>query len=76
MGEMKARLDFDLPEDKHEFDNATQGATMRYILWNHLEYLRGKLKHGELSDEQYQAYKDCRDTLNKSLIDEKIDVYE
>lgn len=73
---MKAILEFNLPEQKHEFDNATQGATMRYLLYQHLEYLRGKLKHGELSDEQYEAYKDCRDNLNQSLIDEKIDVYE
>lgn len=73
---MKAILEFELPEDKHEFNNATQGATMRYILWNYLEYLRGKLKHGELSDEQYEAYKDCRDNLNQSLISENIDVYE
>jgi hypothetical protein len=46
---MKAVLEFNLPEEKHEFDNATQGATMRYILYKHFEYLRGKLKHGELS---------------------------
>jgi hypothetical protein len=75
MGKMKARLEFDLPEEKHEFDNALQGSTIRYILWNHLEYLRGKLKHGELSDEQYQAYKDCRDILTQSLMNENIDVY-
>ena len=73
---MKAILEFNLPEQKQEFDNAMQGETMRYLLYKHLEFLRGKLKHGELSDEQYDAYKDCRDNLNNSLIDEKIDVYE
>jgi hypothetical protein len=73
---MKAVLEFNLPEERQEFDNANQGTTMKYLLYKHLEFLRGKLKHGELSDEQYDAYKDCRDNLNKSLIEENIDVYE
>jgi hypothetical protein len=73
---MKAILEFNLPEEKHEFDNATQGATMSHLLYRHFEYLRGKLKYGELSAEQRKAYKDCRDNLNQSLLDKKIDVYE
>lgn len=73
---MKAILKFDLPEESHEFANATQGSAMRSILYQHLEYLRAELKHGNLNDYQYKAYKNCQKHLNDLLIDEKIDVYE
>lgn len=73
---MKAILVFNLPKEKHEYSNATQGAAMRSILHDHLEYLRTELKYSDLNEDQYKAYKDCQKHLNDLLIDEKIDVYE
>ena len=73
---MKAILVFKLPKERHEYNNATQGSAMRSILYQHLEYLRAELKHGDLNEEQYKAYKECQKHLIDLLIDEKIDVYE
>lgn len=73
---MKAILVFNLPKEKHEYNNATQGASMRYILSQHLEYLRAVLNHADLNDDQFKAYKDSQKHLHDLLIDEKIDVYE
>lgn len=73
---MKAILVFNLPKEKHEYNNATQGSKMRSILHHHLEYLRTELKYSDLNEDQYKAYKDCQKHLNDLLIDENIDVYE
>lgn len=73
---MKAILVFNLPKEKHEYNNATQGSAMRSILHDHLEYLRTELKYSDLNEEQYKAYKECQKHLNDLLINENIDVYE
>jgi hypothetical protein len=39
----KAILEFNLPEESHEFEMATQGSKMHFVLWKlpiHLEWLR------------------------------------
>jgi hypothetical protein len=71
---MKAILEFDLPEENHEFANATQGAKMRSVLWELDQWLRAKLKYEELSDDQYDAFKQTRDELRRLLIEENIDL--
>jgi hypothetical protein len=71
---MKATLEFKLPEENHEFSNATQGAKMRSVLWELDQWLRAKLKYEELSDEQYDAFKQTRDELRRLLIEENIDL--
>lgn len=73
---MKAILVYNLPKERHEYNNASQGAAMRSILHEHLEYLRTELKYGDLNEDQYEAYKECQKHLIDLLIDEKIDVYE
>ena len=51
---MKAKLIFNLPEDSHEFDMATQGASMHSVLWNMDQWLRGNTKHApdSMSDDE------------------------
>lgn len=71
---MKATLTFNLPEEEHEYMNAVQGAKMRSILWDLDQWLRSKLKYEELSDGQYDAFKETRDHLRELLIDENIDL--
>lgn len=51
---MKATLEFNLPEDRFEFQCATKGVAM-YCAINEIKNLfRSKLKYGELTDEQYK----------------------
>lgn len=71
---MKAILKFDLPEENHEFLNATQGANMRSVLWEFNEWLRTKVKYEDLNDDQYQVYQGCRDHLRTLLYEENIDL--
>jgi hypothetical protein len=71
---MKAILQFNLPEENHEYLNASQGAQMRSILWNVDQWLRAKLKYEELSDGQYDAFKETREYLRSLLIEENIDL--
>lgn len=71
---MKATLTFTLPEEEHEYTNAVEGAKMRSILWDVDQWLRSKLKYEELSDGQYDAFKETRDHLRRLLIQENIDL--
>lgn len=71
---MKAILKFDLPEENHEFLNATQGAKMRSVLWEFDQWLRSKVKYEDLNDDQYQVYQGCRDQLRTLLYEENIDL--
>ena len=71
---MKATLKFKLPEEEHEFNNAFQGAKMHYILWDVDQWLRAKMKYEELSDGQYDAFKETRDHLRRLLIEANIDL--
>lgn len=71
---MKATLTFNLPEESHEFDNATQGSNMRSVLWDFDQWLRSKTKYEDLTDEQYQVYQGCRDHLRTLLYEENLDI--
>jgi len=71
---MKATLTFNLPEEEHEYTNAVEGAKMRSILWDVDQWLRSKMKYEELSDGQYDAFKETRDHLRRLLIEENIDL--
>ncbi len=71
---MKAILKFNLPEDNHEFANATQGSKMRSVLWEFDQWLRGKVKYEDLTDEQFQVFQGCRDHLRTLLYQENIDL--
>jgi hypothetical protein len=73
---MKAVLEFNLPEENHEFANATNGSKMRSVLWELDQWMRAKLKYEELPDGQYDAIKQTRDQLRTLLNDENIDIYE
>jgi hypothetical protein len=71
---MKATLTFSLPEEQHEYSNAVDGAKMRSALWELDQWLRAKLKYEELTDGQYDAFKETRDELRRLLIEENIDL--
>ena len=71
---MKATLTFTLPEEEHEYNNAVEGAKMRSILWDVDQWLRSKMKYEELSDGQFDAFKETRDHLRRLLIEENIDL--
>lgn len=71
---MKVILKFNLPEENHEFANATQGSKMRSVLCEFDQWLRGKVKYEDLTDEQFQVFQGCRDHLRTLLYEENIDL--
>jgi hypothetical protein len=71
---MKATLTFSLPEEQHEYCNAVEGSKMRSVLWELDQWLRAKLKYEDLSDGQYDAFKQTRDELRKLLQEENVDL--
>lgn len=71
---MKAILEFNLPEENHEFLNATQGAKMKSILWEMREYLRRRLKYDDYNNDQFEVLESCKNKLTDLLFEESIDL--
>jgi hypothetical protein len=69
---MKAVLEFDLPEDNSDFQAAINGNNYKNAIWDFDQLLRAEMKHKELSDDTYQAYKYCRDELRKILAEDNL----
>jgi hypothetical protein len=56
-------------EEQHELNIALNGWRYHSVIWELQQYLRGEMKHGDLTDEQYQSYEKIRIKLF-DLIDE------
>ena len=61
----KAQLTFDLPDEQPEFDAAIQGASNKGALQEFDNYLRGRLKYEDLSEEVDSALQAARDKLHE-----------
>ena len=66
---MKAILEFELPEDKENFDASAKGMDWALVVWEIDQLLRNKLKHGELFPNTRETLEKIRDTLNDMLVD-------
>jgi coproporphyrinogen III oxidase len=67
---MKAILEFNLPDDDHEFEMATQGAKMHSVLWEMDQWLRAQYKYmpdAEYSEDKYNTYEKCREHLRELI---------
>ena len=72
---MKAQLTFNLPEDSHEFDMATQGSNMHSVLWEMDQWLRSQYKYmsdEEYSEDKYETYEKCREQLREIMFENGI----
>tara|TARA_B110000285_G_scaffold195782_1_gene226302 strand:- start:11 stop:238 length:228 start_codon:yes stop_codon:yes gene_type:complete len=71
---MKAKLEFNLPEDNDEFKLATQGNAMYSVLWEMDQWLRGNTKHAPdtMSNDTYKAYETCRNKLGEIMSESNI----
>lgn len=66
---MKATIEFNLPEDKYEWENAVQADAMFACLWDVQQELRRLWKYEELSEEQFKMVERIRDSFH-SIIQE------
>lgn len=59
----KANLEFSLPEERAEFEAAAKALDILSVLGEHDEWLRSKMKHGNLTDDQHLILEECRSHL-------------
>ena len=71
---MKATLEFNLPEEQAEHYCAIKGADMLNVLWELKAELRSMLKYGELPGEQYEIVEKIQDFLLGSLNDNDVNL--
>lgn len=59
---MKTILEFN-DEEQHEANIALNGWRYHSVIWELKEYIRGEMKHGDLSDDRYECYEKIRTKL-------------
>ena len=74
---MKAILEFNLPEDKPEFNNAIKGGDWKHVCWEMEQYLRRNVKYAPdgTNEEVLQALENAREFLNNLMVDNNVDLY-
>lgn len=65
---MKTILEFSA-EEQDEANTAINGWRYHAIIWELQQFMRGEMKHGDLSDAHYEAYDKIRSKLFE-IIDE------
>jgi hypothetical protein len=66
---MKAILEFNLPEDQVDFQDATNGSKWSFAMWKVDQELRSKTKYAPdtMSKETYDALEAIRDFLYEQM---------
>ncbi len=64
---MEGILKFNLPEEESEFRLATGARDLYCALWEIDRFLRGEIKHGDISDEICEAYEKLRELLHEQV---------
>lgn len=72
---MKAKLIYDLPEDKYEYDMAVNGSNWHHVAWEMYQYLRGKVKYApdDVHEQYTEAMSDCKDELFRIMNENGVD---
>ena len=67
---MKTILEF-TAEEQNEANIAINGWRYHATIWELQQFLRGEMKHGDLSDEQYKSYETIRTKLFEIIEENK-----
>ena len=74
---MKAILEFTLPEDQSEFNNAIKGGDWKHVCWQMDQYLRKEIKYNDdNSDYKIRVLEKVREELNVFMFENNVDLYE
>ena len=65
---MKAILEFELPEDKEEFDAASKGMDWAIVAWDIDQYIRNRLKY-QIEKLDTSSAKEELESLREELHD-------
>jgi len=71
---MKAKLEFELPEDREEFNLAVNGNNWHDAMYELDQWLRGKIKYNneEFTETEEELLQTVRDQLHEVLDDNSI----
>ena len=73
---MKAILEFNLPEDKVDFDLALQGSDWKHVCWEMDQYLRKELKYSDDKGfEELKLLQEVRDEFHQFMNENNVDLY-
>jgi len=73
---MKAILEFSLPEDQPEFNNAIKGGDWKHVCWEMDQLLRKHIKYNEdLSEDARGILEYVREEFNGFMIENNVDLY-
>jgi len=73
---MKAILEFNLPEDKVDFDLALQGSDWKHVCWEMDQLLRKHLKYDDdLKEDEVKMLQYVRDELYRFMNESNLDLY-
>jgi len=67
---MKAILEFTIPEDFQEHQDALKGADWKWAISDLLDYLRNQIKNADNSADEYPTFEPVRDRLTE-ILDER-----
>jgi len=75
---MKAILEFNLPEDQPEFNNAIKGGDWKHVCWEMDQLLRRNIKYApdDVNEEVLEALEKIREEFNRIMIENNVDLYE
>jgi len=73
---MKAILEFNLPEEKEEFNAASKGMDWALVAWDTDQLLRNKLKYEEHVHDTRKTLEEIRELLNGMLVDKGLNYPE
>jgi len=65
---MKAILEFELPEDKENFDVVSRAMDWALVVWDMDQIMHKKVKYEELTDDSRKEIEDLRLTMSDMLI--------
>jgi hypothetical protein len=71
---MQAILKFNLPDDLREFELANNATKLYSVLWEIDQWMRSNTKYAPdtMSEDTYNAYRECRNQLRELMNSENI----
>lgn len=67
---MKAILEFNMDDDKNDFELAINGRKWYVLAWEFDQYLRTRMKYEEsISDDEYKAVEAAREKLRDLMFE-------
>ena len=73
---MKATLEFNLPQEQEDFEDAANGWKWSHAMWQLDQFLRTKVKYAsdDASEESINAFQEARDELHRILNNDNLEM--